>query len=228
MAGGRQRGGGRTGTPRGELTRIREGREQQDEEVRLRTMTAMLEVAGESGYRNVSVQDVIDRCGTNRVQFYRHFSSKDDCFAAAYEGSIERAVAEVAEAAGAASGWREGLRSALGAVAGFIERQPLVARGLVVEVHVAGGPALATRAEVSERAIEAIDLGRSEGAAGGGAPSLTAAFLLGAVESTLSAALARGEPGAFAEAIPGLTHMIVSAYLGEEAAAEDVAAASAA
>ena len=191
-------------------------------------MAAMLETAGERGYRNVSVQDVIGRCGGNRVQFYRHFASKDDCFAAAYEAEIERVAGEVIDAAGSTSGWRPGLRAALGAVAGYVERQPLVARGLVVEVHVAGGPALATRARVWERATDAIDRGRTPGESGGLPPTLTATFLLGAIESALVIALVRDEPQAFGAAIPELTHMIVSTYLGESTAAEDMAAASAA
>jgi hypothetical protein len=48
--------------------------------------------------------------------------------------------------------------------------------------------------------------------------------MAGAIESTLTGALAAGEPGAFAGAVPELTHMVVSAYLGDEAAAEELAA----
>jgi AcrR family transcriptional regulator len=191
-------------------------------------MTAMLETAGESGYRNVSVQDVIDRCGSNRVQFYRHFGSKDECFSAAYEEAIGKVVDQIGEAVAATSGWRLGLRTALRAAAEIVERQPLLGRGLLIEVHVAGGQALETRARVYELATAAIDRGRREGGPGTDAPSLTASFLAGAVESTLTRALVQDDPRAFGAAIPELTHMIVSAYLGEEPAAEDMEAASAA
>src|SRR5215204_4187898 len=94
MAGGRHTDGPasglRSGTPRGELARV--------EEIRGKTLDAMLAACGQKGYRRVAVQDVIDRYGGNRVQFYRHFSSKADCYAAAYEDEVERLEARVVKA----------------------------------------------------------------------------------------------------------------------------------
>ena len=228
MAGGRQTDGQasemRPGTPRGELSRIDETRRRQAEETRLAILEAMLASCGEKGYRRVAVQDVIERYGGNRVQFYRHFSSKADCYADAYEEEVERLHDRVRATAGAEGGWRGGLRAGLEELADYVEERRLVARGLLVEVHVAGGPALALRAEVLERGVAAIDAGRSEDGAGPSPPPITARFMAGAIESTLAGALAAGEPGAFAAAVPELTHMIVSAYLGDEAAAEELAA----
>jgi AcrR family transcriptional regulator len=228
MAGGRHTDGQasemRPGTPRGELSRFDETRRRQAEETRLSILGAMLASCGEKGYRRVSVQDVIERYGGNRVQFYRHFSSKADCYADAYEEEVERLHERVRAAARAEGGWRGGLRAGLEELARYVEGQPLVARGLLVEVHVAGGPALALRAEVLERGVVAIDAGRAEDGAGPSPPRITAQFMAGAIESTLAGALAAGDPGAFAGAVPELTHMIVSTYLGEEAAAEKLAA----
>lgn len=231
MAGGRHtdgsRSGLRSGTPRGELTRFDESRERQAEEVRRRIVEAMLEACGEKGYRRVAVQDVIERYGGHRVQFYRYFASKADCYAAAYEDEIGRLRLRIAEAAEAETGWRPQLRTGLDELARFAEERPLLARGLLVEVHVAGGPALRERAEIHGQVVSALDGGRSEAPAGS-PPPITAQFMVGAVESTLTGALAAGEPQAFAAAVPELTHMIVAAYLGEEAAGEELAAATAA
>ncbi len=214
------------GTPRGELTRIREDRERQDGRVRSSIMDAMLETCGRRGYRRASVQDVIDRYGGNRVQFYRHFGSKADCYAEAYEVGIEGLRDRLLGAAAAESGWRLGLRAALGELAGFLEQSPLAARGLLIEVHVAGGAALAKkRAEVHDRLTRALDGARAEGEPGHPAPPpVTARFMLGAIESSATAALAAGRPEAFAAAVPELAHMVIAAYLGEEAAAGELAA----
>src|SRR5689334_9384394 len=99
MAGGRHTGGResglRPGTPRGELARFDESRDRKADEIRQRILEAMLETCGEKGYRRVAVQDVIDRQGGNRVQFYRHFSSKADCYAAAHGEEIDRLQARV-------------------------------------------------------------------------------------------------------------------------------------
>jgi AcrR family transcriptional regulator len=232
MAGGRHTDGPasglRSGTPRGELTRFDESREQKAERARRQILEAMLAATGEKGYRRVAVQDVIDRYGGNRVQFYRHFSSKAECYAAAYDEEIERLEARVAGAAAAESGWRLGLRAGLEEVARAAEERPLVARGLLVEVHVAGGPALRRRAELQDHVVAALDGARREAGRRPAPPPITARFLAGAVESTLAGALTAGEPQAFAAAVPELSHMIVSAYLGEEAAGEELSAATAA
>jgi AcrR family transcriptional regulator len=232
MAGGRHTGdrgsGLRPGTPRGELTRFDESRERQADEMRQRIFEAMLATCGEKGYRRVAVQDVIDRYGGNRVQFYRHFSSKADCYAAAHEDEIDRFQARVLESAAAEEGWRAALRVGLEEIARFAEERPLVARGLLVEAHVAGGPALRRRAEVQDRFVAAIDAARREPGPRPSPPPITAQFMAGAVESALTGALAAGEPAAFTAAVPELTHMIVSTYLGEDAAADELAATRAA
>jgi AcrR family transcriptional regulator len=227
MAGGRH-ALNRSGTPRGELTRIRESRERQAEEIHDSILRAMLEVCGEKGFRQVAVQDVIDRYDGNRVQFYRHFASKAECYAAAYDAWIGQLADRALDLAKAEHGWRPGLRAGLDELARFAEQGPALARGLLVEVHVAGGPSLRRRAEVGERFARAIDRGRRERGADRSPPPITAQFMLGAVESTLTGALIAGEPQAFAAAVPELAHMVVSAYLGEAAAGEDLAAATAA
>lgn len=227
MAGGRH-ASDRSGTPRGELARIRETRVQQAEKVDRAIREAMLETCGEKGFRRVAVQDVIERYGGNRVQFYRHYASKADCYAAAYETGIGELGDRVLGQARAERGWRPGLRAGLEELARYAEQGPVAARGLLVEVHVAGGASLSLRAEVCERFAKAIDGGRREPGADRSPPPITAQFMVGAVESTLAGALIAGEPHAFSAAVPELAHMIVSAYLGEDEAGEELAAATAA
>ncbi len=232
MGGGRhtdgQESGLRSGTPRGELTRFDESRERQADETRRRIHEAMLATCGKKGYRRVAVQDVIESYGGNRVHFYRHFSSKAECYASAHDDEIERLQARVIGAASADDGWRRGLRARLDEIGAYAEERPLVARGLLVEVNVAGGPALRGQAKVRNRFVAAIDAARREPGPRPSPPPITAQFMAGAVESTLTAALAAGDPAAFTAAVPELTHMIVSTYLGEEAATEELDATRAA
>jgi AcrR family transcriptional regulator len=217
------------GTPRGELARIRRGREKQDDAVAERIAVAMLEACGEKGFRAVAVQDVIDRYGGNRVQFYRHFASKADCYAAAYGAEIEKLCERLLGAARAAPSWRPRLRAALVELSRFLAEQPLLARGLLVEVHVAGESALGKRAVVAERLVTAIDAARRAPGALTEPPSpLTARFMLGAIESAATSALARGDAAGFTASVPDLAHMVVAAYFGEAAATEELAALGAA
>lgn len=224
MTGGGPTNGARAATPRGELTRIRESRERQDVAVEERIRDAMLEVCGERGYRSASVQDAIDRYRGNRVQFYRHFASKAECYEAAYAAGIEGLCGRLLGAAAAEPSWRLGLRAALLNLTETVSERPLWARGLLVEVHVAGGPSLARRAEALGRLTRAVDVARREADGGHSPPPLTASFMVGAIESAAIRALSDGEPCELAAAVPELARMVVAAYFGEAAGDEELAA----
>jgi AcrR family transcriptional regulator len=220
---GRERAAAREAlTPRRALARLEAGREREGDELRGRIEEAMLAACGELGYRRVAVQGVIERYGGYRLQFYRQFANKAECYAAAYEaeaGRLERALLRAAAAQGE---WRAALRAALAALARYVGERPLVARGLVVEVHVAGGPALARREEMFERLTRAIDSARRKTGSRHSPPPITAAFMVSAIEEAVAKALLNGEPEAFALAVPELAYMVVAAYFGEEAAGAEL------
>jgi hypothetical protein len=89
-------------------------------------------------------------------QFYSNFHNLADCFAA-YDAEAERLCTALVDAAGAASGWREGTpRADLTELFRFAAERLLVARALLCEVHVAGGDAFAKHDEVLERLTAAI------------------------------------------------------------------------
>jgi AcrR family transcriptional regulator len=216
--GGRQRGG-EAGTPRGELTRLRAGRERLEEEQGEAIELAMLEACGERGFRSASVQDALDRGPGNRSQFYRHFASKAACFEAAYERQGPRLAEALLAAGRPGPSWPQGLQAALAELASQLEQRPAPMRALLVEVHVAGGPALALRAELFERLAGALDGARRADGALADPPALTARFMLGAVDTAAARALTLGEPADFRGQAPELARLIVAAYFGERAGA---------
>src|SRR6195256_1200113 len=85
--------------PRG---RHRLSRDQVLASQRGRMLAAMAEAVAEKGYVGTAVADVIERAGVSRETFYEHFSSKEDCFLAAYDTGVE-ALHEVMGAALAGS-----------------------------------------------------------------------------------------------------------------------------
>lgn len=85
---------------------------------------------------------VIDRYGGHRQQFYKHFASKAECYAAAYEFEVERLYTALGDRAGSEPSWHQGLVALLTGLGEFLCERPAFARGLLVEVHVAGGAAL--------------------------------------------------------------------------------------
>jgi AcrR family transcriptional regulator len=184
-------------------------------------MEAMLEACGERGYRNVSVQHLIDRYGGSRRDFYAHFPSKVECFADAYEREIERRHMELMEIVVGGDGWTDGLLEGLRRIAAFIGERPALARGLFLEVHVAGGRALRKRAEMIARLERTLDEERSErDEAGSAPPSLTAAFMLGSIRHSVNGALLRGRPRDFAAEVPDFHRLVASAFPGNRHAQE--------
>lgn len=124
-------------------------REQVERAQRDRLLRAMGEVSAERGYAAVAVADVLSRAGVSRATFYTLFSSKADCFMAAFEAATE-VVLSPAMLAEAAS--RPTPREALDhGIRVFLERfvqAPALARLFMVEVYAAGPEAVRRRFEV--------------------------------------------------------------------------------
>ena len=174
----------------------------------------MLEQSGCRGFRDVTVQDAIDACGTNRVQFYRHFSSKAECYATAHEEGIEALCEELLAAGAAEEDWAAGLCAALRTLGSRLVAAPVRMRGLLVEVHVAGAEALVKRGEILERLSRAVDRARKDLELGHASPPpLTAPFMVGAIEATVTRSLLSGRPEDFVAALPELAQMIAIPYL---------------
>jgi AcrR family transcriptional regulator len=207
-----------TGTPRSELEHQRRRREMADAQVREQILEAMLAACGELGYRAATVKDVYERYGGYRAEFYRHFANKAECYAAAYEAEMERLWRRLERTCEAAGEWSEGLRAALGELADFVSERPHRAAGLLVEAHIAGGPAGAKRAEVFERLTRAVDGARRETSASRHSPPpITASFIVSAIEESVVNALVSRAPENFAAAVPSLIWLAVYFYFGEGA-----------
>lgn len=197
-------------TPRSALAKLRAEQDRGDPEVRAAIMDSMLLCCGETGYRRVAVEQVYRRAGGYRSQFYRHFANKRECFEAAYAEEAERLCDELLSHRGEA----DGLNRALAGLGRYVSDEPARAKAIFVEVHVAGGGALAKRREILERLTRALDSACRHNGSSHLPPPMTAEFMICAVEQAVSSALIRGKPGEFAAAVPELVALISQAYQG--------------
>lgn len=132
---------------------------------RLRILLGMAEAMREQGYVDTTVADVLTRAGVSRESFYRLFTSKADCFAAAFD---EAAAVLVERIAGATAGRGVGgepprpadpLDAAELAITAYLEAlaaEPAWARLFLVEVHAAGPDAMSRRFAIQDRFVEAL------------------------------------------------------------------------
>lgn len=212
---------GRAGaTPKRELGRLGNERERHEDRRRALIRQAALEASGEVGYRRLSVRTVLERSGVSRNQFYRDFESKADCYSAAYEAGIEQLSVQLLATGCDADDWLTGFRGALVELGGFVAAEPGLAKGLLAEVHVAGGAAMEKRKEVFERLSRAIDCARRETSASRHSPPpITAPFILGAIETAVLRTLINPpDLGGFAATIPDLVYIAAAVYFDEPTA----------
>lgn len=204
-----------SGTPREELERLSKARRDASDR-RTKLEVAALQASAELGYANLTVQKVLDRARVSRSSFYREFDNLDSCYASAYGREIDllsrRLTAKCCE------GWQAGLDGALEVARNLVLEQPLLARALLVEVHVAGEPAIAKKREVWERLSHALDGARRETTKSRHSPPpLTAIFMLSAIECAVCDFLLSGRDGDFERTLAALRQLIVEAYPGSEA-----------
>jgi AcrR family transcriptional regulator len=181
-------------------------------------LEAMLLSVGGRGYDQATVQEVLDRSGISRERFRRRFGGKEGCFAQAYEMAVDRICAEVLEAAHGAESWRAGFRAGLARLLRTVAEQPLMAKALLVEVRAARGQAWAKHQQVIEQLAKAVDSARQEPGARPTAMSLTAQFVVGAVEEAICAEIGSGRTATVERLLPDLTHLAVLQYFGEDEA----------
>lgn len=188
---------------------------------RERLILAMLSAAAELGYLGTNVQDVIDRAGVSRPTFYEHFANKEDCFLAAFDTSAERLRRKIDTAVRKGEGWRDRVRLGLEALLRFAIGEPETARMMVVEARAASATAVRRRVELMDEFARCLDEQARE-LLPGGAPQthITAAGIVGGIESLLYSRLCKQEYDSLEALLPSLMYFVVLPYEGHEAAGE--------
>ena len=108
----------------------------------------------------------------------------------------------------------------------FCANQPVIAKAIFVEVHAAGERSLAQRRDLMERLSHALDSARREIPSRQAPPPVTSTFMVGAIDTLVCAKLMDGDAARAPEMLPGLLHFVVMQYFGEDAAWEEMTAAS--
>jgi len=118
------------------------------------------------------------------------------------------------------------VRAALAELLEFCANQPQIAKALLVEVHAAGERSLAQRRNLMERLSRALDGARREIPSRQAPPPVASDFIVGAIDTLLTAKLLDDDAANAPEMLPGLLHFVVMQYLGEPAAWEELTSAS--
>lgn len=194
---------------------------------RERLLAGMLRACAQLGYRELTVQDVLERAGVSRPTFYEHFENKEGCFLAAFDAAagrlrerIEVAVAEGGER------WRDRLRAAVEELLRFVNDEPDAARTLIVEARASCPPALDRRDELVDQFAACIDAQvRAELDTEATISPIAAAGVVGGVESLLYDRINREDTSNLEFLIPSLMYFAVLPFEGQEAARAELSSA---
>jgi AcrR family transcriptional regulator len=111
---------------------------------RERLLRAVIAAVGRTGFRNVTVADIVRGARVSRAAFYAHFADKEECFlAATHAGGVmmtDRVVAASRRAAGASA--EATLQASIAAYLGFLAEEPTFARAFYIEMPAAGPGAI--------------------------------------------------------------------------------------
>jgi AcrR family transcriptional regulator len=116
-----------------------------------RLLDALAEVVARRGYAAATIADIVREAQVSRSTFYEHFSSKEECFLAAYDAGVEVLLGAIAERAAEAEGWREQVIASIDAYLEVLAVEPAFARTMMVEAMAAGEAALERRRRMHER-----------------------------------------------------------------------------
>ena len=184
----------------------------------------MVVEAGSRGLRQVKVEALCRRADVTPEDFAAEFTSREECFLAAWDTVNERFVGRCIAAYSRPRRWRDKLRAAAEEFLCFVQNEPLSCRVLLVELLEAG-PKGRARRDMSVRAFASLfDAGRAELDDPDSLPYEVALGIAGSIFVTLRAQLIEGTPEP-AELMRELMCMAVMPYLGVEAAMHELSAA---
>jgi AcrR family transcriptional regulator/DNA-binding MarR family transcriptional regulator len=189
---------------------------------RTRLLDAAFALVAEQGYRRMAARKVAERAGVSPKTFYDLFTDREDCFLATFDQAVEELSAVVRPAYESEKEWATRIRSGLGALLHFLDREPELCRLVFVEALGAGPRVLARRAQVLARLESVIDEGRTGVKAAGELPPLTAAGIVGATFSVIHGQLVQQPPEPLSALLNALMATIVLPYRGRKAAAREL------
>ena len=189
---------------------------------RERLIAGLAEAVAENGYSGTTIAHITRHAAVSRRTFYEHFSSKDECFVAAYDTVMAELRERVSEGFEEADDWAHGVRSGIAAMLAFLAAEPQLARLSMVEALVAGPVVIEHYDAAIQSFVPYFRSGRE-----GRPPEVLARLsptteeaLVGGMVSLISRRIIAGKAEDLEELLPDLVEFTLTPYLGSQEAAE--------
>lgn len=188
---------------------------------RERLIAGLAEAVAENGYAGTTIAHITRHAAVSRRTFYEHFSSKDECFVAAYDTVMSELDERVGEAFQAEKEWPDAVRAGIAEMLSFLVAEPNLARLAMVESLVAG-PVVVERYDSAIKSLvpylEAGREGRPKEVLERLSPT-TEEALVGGMVSLISRRIVAAQTAELEELLPDLVEFVLTPYLGTVEAA---------
>lgn len=183
---------------------------------RERLIAGIAEAIAEHGYAGTTIAHITRQAAVSRRTFYEHFSSKDECFVAAYDTVMGELRECVSGAFDEVDDWAHAIKAGIRAMLGFLAAEPHLARLCMVEALVAG-PVVVERYDAAIQSfVPYFSVGRE-----GRSPEVlsrlsptTEEALVGGMVSLISRRIIAGRAEELEDLLPDLVEFTLTPYVG--------------
>ena len=127
---------------------------------RERMLLAIAQLVAERGYQKTTIELIAKTSRVALVTFYEHFSSKEDCFLAAFDENVAAARTVFAELLDSEQAWPEQISSGLEIFLEMVIKEQARAKLCIVEAQAAGTASLARYQQMLESVAPKLREGR--------------------------------------------------------------------
>jgi AcrR family transcriptional regulator len=186
---------------------------------RRRILRTIGELVAKRGYADVTVELIVKRARVSYKTFYKHFSSKEDCFLALFDSVFRNTERQIQVRLDAeADSWTDQVIVAMTIWMERIVTEPLIARAVIVEAPTVG-PAVRERYEQATKAfVPLFRKGREFNPRGDELPATMEDTLSGSVFWSAYQRLVVGEAERLPDLLPEVIELVLRSYLGQDEA----------
>lgn len=181
---------------------------------RQRLLVSIAETLDAQGYEKTTVSSIGANAHVSKSDFYRHFASKDDCFAAAYDDAVEQLREEIVSGCVGRDDWADGVCGALAAALAWLAAEPAKANLLLVEGLRAGRTVYERYLAAVQSFVPHLRDGAPADVVVPRPPQAADEAVIGGVSSLIRQRIVAGEAERLERFFPEIAQFALAPYLG--------------
>jgi AcrR family transcriptional regulator len=181
---------------------------------RERLLASLAATVAEHSYNAATIAQITDTASVSRRTFYENFSSKEECFLAAYDALDAYLDTSMTEATEGEAEWPDQVAAAFAGLLRFLATRPDLARLYLVEASAVGEGMVSRHAQTAERFIALLEPGRRYRDADRELAEGIEEALVGGIVTLLARRIVSGEAEQLGRFVPAVIEFALGPYLG--------------